>query len=442
MTSSKLLALLLIAASACAGGSAASRPAAEPRPETPAAAAAPAQKTGSGRELSPRAQRLFDEAVAAAEEQKKLKVPTDWEVLEKRWRAVVETEPVPEAWFNLGVVLEKRRELDDARAAYRKALSLEPEFAPAAVNLALLEEPRDPGQAAAAWQAVLRRFPQDPIPRVRLASLYLAAGQLDEARKLAREALVRDPRAIGAYAVMMRVALQRGQLDLAQLLAVRAQKIDGSDPDIAAALGDVLLARHDEAGAMVQWKKALSLRDGYLPARYSLLGLALAKQQWQGAAEQARAILASDPNQAQVQLVLGIAYRYLGQPDKALAAYEQAEKMAAGKLPEVHLARAVLLIKTKEQCEPALAEIRRYVALAGPGVASDGPALRLERECVQILAAGKQAEEAAREMKAEQERAAAKKPATTTKEAPPEAAAAETPRTAHTAPAGADGPTR
>jgi Tfp pilus assembly protein PilF len=384
--------------------------------------------------------------VAAAEEQKKLKVPSDWEVLEKRWRAVVDAEPVPEAWFNLGVVLEKRRELDDARAAYRKALSLEPELAPAAVNLALLDEPRDPAQAAAAWQAVLRRFPQEAVPRVRLAALYLAGGQLDEAKKLAREALVRDPRATGAYAVMMRVALQRGQLDLAQLLAVKAQKIDDSDPEIPAVLGDVFLARHDEAGAMVQWKKALALRDGYLPARYSLLGLALARHQWEGAAEQARAILAANPNDARVQLVLGVAYRYLGQPDKALSAYEQAEKASEGKLPEVYLARAVLLMKSKDQCEPALAEIRRYVALAGPGVASDGPALRLERECVEIIAANKQAEEAAREMKAEQERAAAAKKAAPPAEGagPKAATAADNPRTAHTAPApaGADAPTR
>ncbi len=454
MTSRALLALPLVALASCAGGSAASR--ATPTtaaPVEPPAATAPAVKSTSagarpGRELSPRAQRLFDEAVAAAEEQKRLKVPTDWEILERRWRAVVETEPVPEAWFNLGVALEKRRRTDEARAAYRKALELDPELAPAAVNLTLLEEPRDPRQAAPAWQALLRRFPQDPVPRVRLAALYQAAGQLDEAWKLAREALVRDPRATGAHAVMMRIALQRGQLDLAQLLAVRAQKIDDSDPEIATSLGDVLLARHDEPGAMVQWKKALALRDDYLPARYALLERSLAKHHWEGAAEQARAILRSDPDDARVQLVLGIAYRYLGQPDKALAAYDQAERMASGKLPEVHLARAVALMKSKEQCEPAIAEIRRYVAAAGPGVASEGPALRLERECIQILAASKQAEEAAREMKAEQERATARKAAAAAKGAPPDSGAAPgaagTPQTAHPepAPVGADGPTR
>jgi tetratricopeptide (TPR) repeat protein len=384
MTSSKLLALPLIAiaAGACAGGSAASRPAAQPKAEAPAAAAAPAGKAGSGRELSPRAQRLFDEAVAAAEEQKKLKVPTDWELLERRWRAVVEAEPVPEAWFNLGVILEKRRELDDARAAYRKALSLEPEFAPAAVNLALLEEPRDPGQAAAAWQAVLRRFPQDPIPRVRLAALYLATGQLDEARKLAREALVRDPRAIGAYAVMMRVALQRGQLDLAQLLAVRAQKIDDSDPDVAAALGDVLLARHDEAGAMGSGRRRLAARR--LPP-CALFLLAGARCKWRAPSRPARS--GRNPKEAR-QLALD---RLPVPQPEGLAAYEQAEKLAADS-SEVHLARAA----SHEDEGAVRAGARRDPTLSPWARGRDDGLRPAERECAR-LAASKQAEEAARD---------------------------------------------
>jgi tetratricopeptide (TPR) repeat protein len=411
------LAILLVLSACATGGRAArdSAPAAAPAPaaSSPAKAsasraAAPAAE-GSKRELSPRAQRLFDEAVAAADEQKRLKVPTDWEVLERRWRRVTEAEPVPEAWFNLGVTLEKRRQFDEARAAYRRALDLEPGFAPAAVNLALLDEPKDARQAAQAWAELSRRFPEDPVPRERLAALYLAAGQRDEAWKLAREALVRDPRALGAYKVMMRVALQRGNAELAQLLAVKARKLDGRDPEIVSFVGDVLLQQKDEVGAVAQWKKAIALKDDYLPARYALLSDALGKRSWEGAAEQARAILRTNPEDARAQLALGIASRYLGQPDKALAAYDQAERLAGGKLPEVYLARAVVLMKSKEQCEPALAELRRYQAAAGPAAASEGSALRLQRECEQILVASRQAEEAARQMKAESERQPAAK---------------------------------
>lgn len=373
------------------------------------------------RELSPRGQRLFDEAVAAAEEQKRLKVPTDWETLERRWRAVLDTEQVPEAWFNLGVALEKRRRTDEARAAYQRALELEPRLSPAAANLLLLDEPKEPAAAAQRWGELARRFPEDAVARARLASLYEAAGQHDEAWKLAREALLRDPRSVFAYKVMMRVALARGNLDLANLLAVKARKLDESDPETVAFVGDVLLRQKDEPGAIAQWKKALALKDDFLPARYALLASAFAKQQWEGVAEQARAILRADPD-ARVQLALGVALRYLGKPDQALAAYDQAEKLGGGKLPEVHLARGVALMKSKEQCEPALVELRRYVAAAGPAVASEGPAMRLQRECEQILLASKEAEDAAREMKVEAEREAARKAAAAaSKEAKPRA---------------------
>jgi Flp pilus assembly protein TadD len=359
------------------------------------------------RELSARAQRLFDEAVAAQEEMKRLKVPTDWETLERRWRAVTEAEPVPEAFFNLGVTLERRRRPDEARAAYRQALELDPELAQAAANLALLDEPRDPRQAAERWAELARRYPEDPAPRARLAAFYEQAGQRDEAWRLAREALVRDPRSLAAYKVMMRVALSRGNADLAQLLALKAQKLDDADPELVSFVGDVLDSRKDEPGALAQWRKAVQLREDFLPARYALLEHALAKQLWESAAEQARAILKSDPTDARVQLALGVAYRYLGKTDQALAAYDQAEKLGAGKLPEVHLARGVALMKSKEQCEPAIGELRRYLAEAGPAVASEGPAMRLMRECEALLASSREAEEAARQMKAEAAKKAA-----------------------------------
>jgi tetratricopeptide (TPR) repeat protein len=415
----------------------------EPRPKAGSAPQLPAPPPA--RTLSPRAQRLFDEAVAAGEEMKRLKVPTDWETLERRWRAVLEAEPVPEAWFNVGVALEKRRRLDDARAAYARALELDPQLSQAAVNLALLDEPKDPAQAAARWSELMRRFPEDPVPRARLAALYEAAGQHDDAWRLAREALVRDPRSLAAYKVMMRTALARGNADLAHLLAVKALKLEADDPEIVSFVGDVLHAKKDEPAALAQWKKAVALKDDYLPPRYALLEHALSKQLWESAAEQARAILRGDPNDARVQLALGVAYRYLGKPDQAFAAYDQAEKLGAGRLAEVHLARGVALMKTKEQCEPALAELRRYVNTAGPGVASEGPTMRLMRECEGILAANREAEEAARQMKAEAEREAAKKAAAPPAAKPAAATGSEaqaTPRPAEASAAARQAPTR
>jgi tetratricopeptide (TPR) repeat protein len=438
-------AALALVLGACAGAgtgpstAAASQPVREagaasgaPAPAAATSPAAPgAPQAGA---LSPRAQRLFDEAVATLEEQRKLKVPVDWQVLERRWRAVIEAQEIPEAWFNLGVALERQGKGAEARAAYERALVLRPGFQEAAVNLALLGEPAgDPRRAAADYAALLKKYPGDAPARVRLAALYREAGQLDEAWRLAREALRRDPGSVGAYKVMMRVALERGNPDLAELIAVRAQKLSPDDPELTVFTGDVLARRGEEALARAQYRKALEQRPDFAAARYQLLRLALQNQSWEGVVEQGKAILQRDPGESRVWLALGVAHRYLNQPDQALAAFEKAESLSAGKLPEIHLARALTHMKVRNACEPAVAELQRYQTAVGPAAASGGPAPRLQRECEQMLVAARQAEEAAKQMQRDAERKAAEEAAR--KAAPAAAAPAATP--AASAPAAA-----
>jgi tetratricopeptide (TPR) repeat protein len=415
---SRLLPLALLAASACAGAGAASRPAPaaeaarEAAPQARAAApatSAPAAKAAADEIAgpSPRAQRLFDEAVSSLEDQKKLKVPTDWELLERKWRAVTDAGAIPEAWFNLGVVLERLGRIPEARAAYDQALSLRPGFREPAVNKAILDEADDdPRRAAADYAALARKYPDDAAVRVRLAILYRQAGQLDEAWRLAREALMREPRAVGAYKVMMRIALERGNPDLAELIALRAQKLDASDPELTYFVGEILAKRGDETAAAAQYRKALAQGPAFLPARYELLRLALKAQNWEGVVEQGKAALVVEPNDPRVHLAMGVAERYLGKADAALASYDRAQSLSGGKLPEVHLDRGLLLMKVKNECEPAIAEFRSYQSQA-PSAAASGPVYALQKECEQILVANKQAAEAARQMQQEADRKAA-----------------------------------
>jgi tetratricopeptide (TPR) repeat protein len=424
-----LLALLL-AAAACATTSSSPR-----APESAAPRAAASSRGGDAREaaapaaepVSARAQRLFDEAVRAEEEQKKLKVPTDWPYLERKWRAVLDAGEVAEARYNLGVALEAQGNLDDARAEYDRARQAKPALRQAAVNLGvLLEKKGDARAAAAVYQDVVRDFPEDAVARERLAELYRQNGQADDAWRLAREALVRDPRSLTAYKVLASVAVQRGDLDLAKLVAIRAQKMDPRDPELPFLVGQVLARQGDEPGAAVQFRKALALDERFLAARHALLAAALKKQAWGAVAEHAAALLKEAPGDAALQLTHGIALRHLGKPDDALAAYARAEKAASGRLPEVHLARGVLLARVKSECEPALVEIsayRRAVAV----VPDPAQVTKLQRDCEQMLEENRKAAEAAKQMAAEAAKQAAEKAAKETKSAPAGGGATPTP---------------
>jgi tetratricopeptide (TPR) repeat protein len=199
---------------------------------------------------------------------------------------------------------------------------------------------------------------------------------------------------------MMRVALDRGDLDLAELVAVRARKLDPSDPEIAVLLGVLAERRGDAGAALAQYRKALAQRPQDLQARYRLLSLGIQARAWESAAEQARAILAVRPDDARVRVALGVALRNMGKPDEAVAEYQKARAGEGKGLPEIDLDLGVALMKGKGGCEAAIPELERYQQAVGPAVAADSAAPALLRECNQILAASRQAEEAARQMKA------------------------------------------
>jgi tetratricopeptide (TPR) repeat protein len=418
--------LALLAGAACAGAppvpesapveraTRAERPArsaaaaAEPRQQPPPAGAGSSQPKPPPDAISARAQRLFDDAVQSLEEQRKAKVPTDWGLLEKKWRLVLGAEEVAEARYNLGVALERQGRADEAAEEYRRALADKPGLRQAAVNLAVLREKSGDARGAAEdYARILRDFPEEALARERLSALYLQAGQTDEAWRMAREALLRDGRAIGAYKVLARIALQRNSVDLAKLITLRAEKVAERDAELAFLEGQILSRQGDDSGAADKYRKALSWDEEFIAARVALLAQAARAESWNQVVEQARAVLKQDPGNAAVRLALGIALRHLGKPEEALAAYAEAERLAGDRLPEVHLARGVLLMKVKSECEPAIGEFRAYARAAGAGLPADAPVFRLTRECEQLLEENRKAAEAAKEMQREAERKSA-----------------------------------
>jgi tetratricopeptide (TPR) repeat protein len=400
-----LAASLLLLACACAG--------APPPPTKPPPAARPAD---AGGDPSARATRLFDEAVRLEEEQRKEKA-LDWPILEARWRQVLDAGQTAEARYNLGVTLQQQGRLAEARAEYQKALALRP-LRQASVNLGVvLEREGDARGAAAAYAQAARDFPEDALSRARLATLYQQSGQLDEAWRLAREALLRDPGSAVAYRAMVRVAMARSDLDLAKLVALRAQKVAPDDAEVAWLSGQVAARQGDQVAAAAQWKRALELHPGYLPARTGLLELAVKQERWPEVADQAHALLKDDPASAPVELVLGVALRHQGKVDEALRAYDAAERLAPGGLPEVHLARAILLMRERSDCGGALRAFEAYETAVGPMLPQGSPAPRLIRECQEQLEQSRAASEAARQLQQDAEKksveAAARKAAET-----------------------------
>ena len=98
--------------------------------------------------------------------------------------------------------------------------------------------------------------------RVQLGNLYVATGKLRRAERLYRAALRLVPDYAAANSALARVAAARAQDDRAAALYRRSLEV-APDPGAAAALGDLLMARADTAGAEEAYARAEELEAAF-----------------------------------------------------------------------------------------------------------------------------------------------------------------------------------
>jgi tetratricopeptide (TPR) repeat protein len=261
----------------------------------------------------------------------------------------------------------EKKGLEGLELALAKARELGVEGGCAKEAAAALARAR-PREHAAPVERLPAPEPGQPLP-----------ADLDAAWREGRAALLRDPADRAALAALVRVALARGKPGVARLLAQRGEKAAPGDPELRFLLGRAHAALGDRGAARADLASAAEA--GHAGARRALLDAAVAARDWEGAAGHARELARREPDDARAALALGIAERHLGRLDEALAAYARAEQLAGARLPEVHLARAVLLAEVKGRCVDAAAELRRYESLAGPGELDAAVATAVERAC-------------------------------------------------------------
>jgi tetratricopeptide (TPR) repeat protein len=377
-----LAALALLLAMGCATSG-------SPGPQVAEPVKAPSPSAGADGGPNTHALMLFDDANQAAASQASAKAP-DNAALERKYDAARQADPhLAEADFNLAVLAERQGKREQAFVLYRSALDKKPSLKAAAEALArLTAEQGDIPSAIAQWMDIAQKFPDDAGSRVALAELYRLSSDHDRALEFARQALIRDPKSVGAYKVMLRSDLDRKQYALAKLVGLRALKIDDKDPELYVALGNIQLAEGQPDQAAIQFKRALEVKPDDRGALIELARLALADQDYAAAEASLRRLVETGGGTAEVQLALGVAYKGLGQPDKALAAYDAAEHLN-GRLAAVYLDRGILLQRMKGAPDKALEQYKRYVELVGgegqlPG---DSPVPALRREAEQMVRA-------------------------------------------------------
>ncbi|MFF9123533.1 tetratricopeptide repeat protein [Streptomyces sp. NPDC014889] len=110
------------------------------------------------------------------------------------FRRVLELDPHNKvAWYDLGVVAQQEGRAGDARKAYDEALKIDPKYASALYNKAVLLKPSDPGQAVGLLRRAIAATPRAATAHLQLGLILAQKDRDDEAEEEFGRAVAVDP---------------------------------------------------------------------------------------------------------------------------------------------------------------------------------------------------------------------------------------------------------
>jgi protein O-GlcNAc transferase len=230
-----------------------------------------------------------------------------------------------DAYSNLGVALKNQGKLDEAIAAYCKAICIKPDHVEAHSNLGnVLRDQGKFDEAVAAYREAIRISPDQARAYSDLGVALADQGNFDEAAAIYRKAISIKPDYAEAHFNLGNVLKDQGKLD--EAVAAYRQAIS-IRPNLAVAqsnLGNTLLNQGNLDEAVAAYRRAIEIMPTNAEVHYNL-GNGLKDQgELDGAVASYRRSIILKPDHAGAHCNLAIALMDQGKLDEAVAAYRQA----------------------------------------------------------------------------------------------------------------------
>ncbi len=248
--------------------------------------------------------------------------------------------------------------MDEAVAAYRRAIRLEPGFAYAHNNLGIVL--RDLGRredSEACYRRALEIDPGFADALNNLGNVLRDLGRFEEAESALRRALLVSPVFASAHFNLGNVLRDLGRLEDAEASYRRALEIKENQPEAHINLGTTLrdLGRWTDAEA--SYRRAIAINPHFAAAHNSL-GTVLRELGRLGEAEASyRQAVALQPDFADAHNNLGIVLRDLGRPAEAEACFRRAIEIDPD-LAIAHNNLALVLLDRNRPAEALSANLR------------------------------------------------------------------------------------
>jgi len=302
------------------------------------------------------------------------------------------------ARFNLGVAHRALGALDRAASNAQALVAAQPDDGDAWLLLGSVQQQQGAVDAAiSTFRAGIDGAPEFMPLRVALVAALRAQGQSDAAIDESKAALRVNANSLGVYNNFSLAYLDKGDTTLARFILQKAlQSVEGADNNayLHTNLGWSFYLDGNVPAATQELRRAVELDPGLVPALVYLSRVYMDDRNYGDTVPLLESAAAEAPDNADVQLNLGVAYRGVGRLAEAKTAYERALALRpAG--PDPHFNLGILLGDYEKDYDGAVAAFNRYIAAGGS-----------DRELAQthIKAVQKEQDRAARRVKAEAER--------------------------------------
>jgi tetratricopeptide (TPR) repeat protein len=241
------------------------------------------------------------------------------------FREALRLQPDAAAHCNLGIVMMERGRLDDALAEYREALHLNKDDPITHYNIGLVLQAKGKFEAAiAAYKEALRIRKDFAEAHHNLGNALQDLHRVDEAINEYQEALSLKKDLPEAHYNLGRALEAKGLADKAIVEYQEAIRLKEDFAEAHHNLGVALEAKGQVDQAIVEYQKAIRLKKDLAEAHNNLGGALVKREQWDAAIDEFHKALDLDRNFAPAHNGLGAALAGKNQLDAAIAEFRKA----------------------------------------------------------------------------------------------------------------------
>jgi len=180
-----------------------------------------------------------------------------------------------ESWYDEGNLLASQNKYDKAEQAYKKALTLKPEFPEALSNLAsLLDRLGRLPEAEATYRRALKLLPGHPLILVNMAVVLEQTGRIAESIESLQRAVAADPTHADWFYDLGRLQCGLGNHEEALTVLGKAISLEPGHAKAQCEIGNVLLAQGKPEEALAAFARTIEI-DPTFAAAHSNMGLLL-----------------------------------------------------------------------------------------------------------------------------------------------------------------------